>query len=176
MTEPKRTITDWVFIIVVIVAIILGAKITVQDWLQANNVQILIPKGIVDMDIIKQIESSCNPRAINERSGARGLYQLREIAWQDVQRYYDDLDEYGYYEYAFDPIINELFAQRYIALLEKYLKNYGIPLNLMNLIVVYNWGIGNTVKWHANGGGYDRLPKETRDYYEKYLKLSNLDS
>ena len=117
--------------------------------------------GEVDMNIIAQIESSGNPLAHNIRTGARGLYQIRKIAWEDVQNHYPELKKYDYLEYCYNSKISRLFAKKYFNILKKYLKYYNKPITIKNLLYAYNAGIGNLI----NG----RIPKESIEYVKKYI-------
>ena len=45
------------------------------------------------------------------------------------------------------------------------LKYYKMPVSIENILIAYNFGIGNLVKGKE-------LPKETRDYLVKYERLA----
>ena len=114
----------------------------------------------VDLNVIAQIESAMNPKAVNKATGARGMYQFMPIAWKDVQQNYPQLSSYGY-DQAFNPQVAQQFAQK---LFELNAKRLGKMANVDNLLASYNFGVGNVKKGVA-------LPKETRDYIAKYKKL-----
>lgn len=114
----------------------------------------------VNMEKVAQIESSGDYRALNLSSGARGLYQMREIAWRDVQGHYPELKKYSYLDHVFDPEITEIFAVKYFGILEKYLRHYGKEVNTENLLRCYHAGIGNFIKGN--------LGKENDNYIKKY--------
>jgi len=121
----------------------------------------------VDLEKVKQIESGGNPRAYNRGSGARGLYQITPIVlseWNKIfpkeQHTLDDL---------FDPIVNTKIARWYFArLAEHYLPSYRIPVNVDNLLIAYNWGIGHLNRWYKAGADRSRLPADTRKYLDDY--------
>ena len=117
----------------------------------------------IDMSIIAQIESSNNPLAYNRHSGARGKYQLTEIAWQDVQNNFPSLRRYPFI-YAYKPKVALLFAKAYFVLIDRYIAHFGLKNDLSVKLACYNQGISPTRK-----GKYS---KETVNYIAKYHKLA----
>jgi len=115
------------------------------------------------LNAIAFVESSNNPQAVNERTGARGLFQFRPIAWKDVQENNKDLAEYEYREFVHDPLVSRKFAK---ALLELNRKRLGKDASLSELLGSYNWGIGNVKK-----KGMDKAPLETRQYIDKITTI-----
>lgn len=126
---------------------------------------------IVNIPAIMQIESSNDPLAYNKRSGARGIMQLTAIAWKDVIYRYPRLSVYDYKKFAFNKEVNILFGKHYFQVLKQYFINSNIPVTEINLIIAYNWGIGNLIKWYRNGKIVKNLPKETKNYIQKYYQL-----
>ena len=118
--------------------------------------------ALVNMDAIKQIESSGNPSAYNRGSQARGLYQITPI----VLKEYNQFNHAGYMkEDLFDPEINAIIAEWYIGKrIPAMLKYYKKEVNLTNIIIAYNAGISYVVKNKP-------LPIETIKYIAKYKKL-----
>lgn len=120
----------------------------------------------VDLQAIKQIESGGNPAAYNRTSQARGLYQITPICLADYNQYHKhnqhrDIRE----EDLFDPVVNEKIAAWYLYhRIPALLDHYGLQITTDNILWAYNAGIGK-VK--------DRiLPPETREYIQKYKKLT----
>jgi len=123
----------------------------------------------IDMQIIKKIESSGNPKAFNKITQARGLYQITPIVVEDYMIY-------GYAKNAycldyqikiknlddlFNPIINYQIAYWYLnKRIPQMLKSYGLPVTLENILWSYNAGISNVRK--------NILPKETKDFITRY--------
>ena len=117
----------------------------------------------IDFDVLAQVESSGNHRAVSTE-GARGLFQLRRIAWQDVQNRFPRLRRYAYEEYVFDPDINRLFAEKYLYLLTRYLEHYGIEVTAENLCIAYSAGLSYLI--------HDKpLLVRTKRYIRRYKQL-----
>jgi soluble lytic murein transglycosylase-like protein len=113
----------------------------------------------IDLKSISIIESHGNPLAYNWKTGARGEYQLMPCVYKEYGRQGQDKDIANWYLKVF---------------LVKCLKTYNIPVSNLNLIASYNWGIGHVKKWYRKGGKFESLPKETREYYKKYVSLCKL--
>jgi len=118
--------------------------------------------GAVDMDIIKQIESGGNPRAVGN-AGEIGLYQLMPV----VRKSYNQRTDHNYSRNdLFDPEINHKIADWYLHnRIPEMLRYYRIPVNTKTIIWSYNAGIGNLV----NG----IMPQTTKIYIERYRRLNN---
>jgi hypothetical protein len=117
----------------------------------------------IDLSIIAQIESSNNPNAYNSISQARGMYQITEIAWRDVQNHFPELRQYPF-SYAYKPQVAILFAKAYFILIDRYIRHFGLKNDLSTKLACYNQGIGLTRK--------GILSKETKNYIAKYHKLA----
>jgi soluble lytic murein transglycosylase-like protein len=132
----------------------------------------------VDMDIgndlleaIIQIESSGNPLAFNQKSGARGLMQTTPIAWKDLVTHYPETYKKLKYEQdIFKPDVSKRAGKDYLNVIRNYLKTYKIPETLDNVLGAYNFGIGNLRKY-----GVNNAPQETKDYISKIKLLLKLN-
>ena len=122
----------------------------------------VVRADVIDLQIIAKIESSNNPLAYNQRSGARGMYQFRKIAWLDVQQNFPELAKYPF-SYAYKPQVARLFAKAYFVLVDRYLRHYGLKTSLSNQLLCYNQGIGLTRKGIVS--------KESANYILKYQRL-----
>ena len=116
-----------------------------------------------------KVESGGNPNAVSS-AGAVGLCQvtpivLREynremtrgtinIAWL-IEKHYEDL---------FDPTINKEIATWYLRRLRDH---YGCK-TIEQVLAAYNGGI---TRLRANDYDINKMPKETRDYVKKIMKL-----
>lgn len=97
---------------------------------------------IININNIIMIESSGDPKAYNESSGARGLMQITPKVlkeWNSLnssqQHTLDDL---------FNEEINIKLGSWYLdRIKDHYLPHYGLKGSIENIIVAYNWGIGN---------------------------------
>ncbi len=157
--NPTRFIPFVVSIIVLAILIFVALSCTVQTPARASE-------DFVNMDIIKQIESSGNPYAYNLISHAKGLYQITPIC---LQEYNDWLEGTGRTpikeKELFDPQINEMVADWYINFwIPHALADYHKPYTIENTLIAYNAGIRAVVK------GY--CPKETRQYVKRYKQLA----
>ncbi len=115
---------------------------------------------------IPEIESGYDPKAVSPK-GAAGLWQLLpETARSLGLKVEGDIDE------RFDPVKSTKAALRYI----KYLKDkFG---DWIKVVVAYNWGEGNLMRLgdFNPDRDMDKLPKETRNYVTKLIKLIEEDS
>jgi len=123
--------------------------------------------------IIKEIESTNNPKAVNKNSGATGLMQVTDICIKDVlesiniytkNRFHlttkDQIQEIKK-EILNNPKLGEKIGKLYFYFLYK---RYNIN-NLKGMIIAYNAGI--------NYLNQKKIPEETKKYLEKYKKLAN---
>lgn len=123
----------------------------------------------IDLEAVKTIESDGDSLAFNGRTKCYGLYQISEVCLKD----YNQLNQTVYCpQDLFNPQLNEKIAAWYFKKLNLYLEHYGIPASITTLIAAYNWGIGNVVRWYANGAAYSALPQATQRYIERYHNLS----
>ena len=154
-----RHFPELYYFIAIVVAVIVFSLITL--------VAVNCGADEIDMSIIAQIESSNNPDAYNVLSKATGIYQMRKIAWIDVQNHYPKLKKYSY-KYAFDKTITTIFAEKYFCILHKYMTYYKIPPTTTNYLIAYHDGIGNLRKYLA---GKRQLGNEMKGYIGKYILL-----
>ena len=129
---------------------------------------------MINLEIIKKIESDGDPRAYNTRSQASGLYQITPIVLRDFKEFVpflnwkpaamqklttltvDDL---------FDPNINKLIAEWYLTIrIPQMLEHYKKPVTNRNILISYNAGIAYVVNDKP-------LPLETVNYLKKYQAL-----
>ena len=103
-------------------------------------------------------ESSGDPKAVNKRTGAKGLMQIMD----------DTAKEPGFgvkpLEDPFDPVENVRFGTDYFnAMLNRY------DNDTISALAAFNWGPGNVDKWRKKGSNFDTLPKETQNYINTIL-------
>lgn len=116
----------------------------------------------VNMEAIKQIESSGNSRAWNRSEDARGHYQIRNIVLREWNNYhksrkFEPTD-------LWDPVINAEIAGWYMnKRIPQMLRYYKIEDNVKNRIISYNAGISTLTKRLP-------IPKITLSYLKKYRK------
>jgi soluble lytic murein transglycosylase-like protein len=113
----------------------------------------------IDLNKIKQIESSGNPLAYNPTSQARGLYQITPICLKEYNNFHTK--KYSTQD-LFNPTINEKIAKWYLTKrIPQMLRYYNKPITTSNILISYNAGINYVVKGLS-------LPTETRNYIQKY--------
>jgi len=122
--------------------------------------------ALIDLNAIRIIESSSNPKAIGDGGKALGLYQLH----RDVIKDYNQFHNTSYlHTIALDTHISEQIASWYLhKRIPQLLRHYKQPVTELNVIASYNYGIGNVVKWQKSGGQFHKLPKTTQNYWKKY--------
>jgi len=125
----------------------------------------------INLEIIKQIESSGNPHAYNKRSGATGLYQITPICLEDYNQFHprplctppistcERFWEMHMTE-MYNPEKNYLVANWYMnTRIPQLLKHFKHLDTVENRLVSYKCGIDCVGK---------KLDKETRKYINKY--------
>jgi len=103
-------------------------------------------------------ESSGDPKAVNKRTGAKGLMQIMDDTAKQPGFGVDPLED------PFDPVENVRFGTQYFnAMLDRY------DNDTVSALAAFNWGPGNVDKWRKKGSNFDTLPKETQKYINKIL-------
>lgn len=151
------------------------SKEDIHNYLNEIYGEIKVPK-VIDKKFVEYViqkESSRNKFAINKDTGAKGLMQLREIAWNEVN------NNSNYEEQWHNPKENIKTGVKYLSQLVNHCDN-----NYPNwressqeekqemIAAAYNWGIGKLIEneWNLN-----RIPQETKDYIQG-LELSQARS
>lgn len=129
---------------------------------------------LITKDLYKAIikkESSLNINAFNKRSKARGLGQILESTW-------NDMDTTCYYENAFNPEKNLEVTLKYLSWIPMALNQKNPKWNSLSehekidqIIASYNWGIG---RLKDNDWNFEKAPKETQDYKTFIYKELNI--
>ena len=135
-------------IIILLILLLVG-----EVW--ADEISDLIP-------ILIQIESS-GRSWVTSKDGCRGLCQLSELAWKDVM-------DIPYLPNVYNPKLNVIAGEKYLRLIKKML---GKDYTITNMLICYNWGIGNFRKYQK---GEKSLPRETKVYLKKILREMNSDT
>ncbi len=128
---------------------------------------------LLDLRVIRSIESGGDPAAVNVATRCYGLYQISEICLADynaVNRARLTTQD------LFRPDVNEKVASWYFKRIVEMLLSDRIPVTLETVIACYNWGIGHVRVWAESGMRPQDLPSETRSYIEKYLRISRVIS
>ena len=123
-------------------------------------------KALIILSIIAIIESSNGVKMYNSKSGAIGKYQITKIVVKEWSKYHSKKYKA---EDLWKDNVNEKIADWYLnKRIPEMLRYYRYKASVENILMCYNWGIGNFLKYKK---GKKRLPKETKRYLEKYRKL-----
>jgi hypothetical protein len=118
----------------------------------------------IDLNIIAKIESSNNPLAYNKSSQARGMYQITPICLKDYNRQNGTTLPVNA---LFKPVVARTVAEWVVVKrIPQLLRNYHLQVTETNILMAYNWGVGNLVK-----KGAQNAPLETKNYVLKYNRL-----
>jgi hypothetical protein len=118
---------------------------------------------IISLYAIAVLESGLDPGAINKRTQAYGMYQIRQPCLEDYNR--KNKAKWTLEDMLTPSIAREVadwYLNKEIPRLLRHYKQDTID----NRLAAYNWGIGNMRKGKA-------LPKETVNYIRKYKELTN---
>lgn len=133
----------------------------------------------IDINAIIQIESSGNPMAIS-KDYCRGLMQISNDVVKEFCKFNgftqhsltwlsDDSIPYQYHS-VYDVDLNIKIGTWYLTQrIPQMLRHYKLEHSVENILIAYNFGIGNLIKYRQGRVG---LPKETRQYIERYQKLA----
>jgi soluble lytic murein transglycosylase-like protein len=117
------------------------------------------------MKALAEIESSNNPKAYNKRTQARGLYQITPVVFRQFKEH--DPQNPFTIQALFEPNMAKFVADWYLDWLAQRCDTVD------EILIAWNWGYGHWRKWANKGGNMDALPKETRDFLEKYHRLTD---
>lgn len=96
-------------------------------------------------------ESRFDPNAVNQKSGARGMFQFMPAT----------ADEMGIDPFQWEDAADG--AARYLSRLYKMFSDKPNPW--AHALAAYNWGMGNVMR-----KGLDKAPDETKEYYSSITR------
>jgi soluble lytic murein transglycosylase-like protein len=116
--------------------------------------------GLPDMNVVAQIESGGNPKAVSH-CGAQGLCQILPSTWKEHAKKGERWR---------NPAHNKRVAKRYMVWIQRTLKKWGDPgwNRTSHILACYNGGIG---RFRQCGFRESLMPAETREYLKRYEKL-----
>lgn len=117
----------------------------------------------LDMDILAEIESGHDPKAVNRsaRVPSYGLYQVAPIC---LRAYNQAVGTKFTVDDLLDSATNRAIAVWYIEIeIPRILRRYRKPVTTRNLLISYNAG----VRYVKTG---DKIPAITSRYIDRYLK------
>lgn len=122
----------------------------------------------INLFAIAMIESGGNPHALNQKSGARGLFQITSICLKEWNNFHPE-DKHDSAD-LYNPDVNRKIAEWYLDVrIPSMLRAYGMPDTFDMILASYNAGIGVVRKWRK---GERHLPQETMDYIQAYKDLT----
>ena len=133
----------------------------------------VVKSSVIDLDAIWFIESTNGTDLWNEDTRARGHYQFLETTWDAIVKRMGK--KWDWWNDSMDKHKSEQVADYYYnKRIPQMLKYYGITDTIEARIGAYDWGIGNVNKlWKRHKDKWvNFIPKETRDYIDKYYEQS----
>ena len=115
-------------------------------------------QNLIDLNKIKQIESSGNRLAYNKHSQARGYFQITNCVLIE----YNKFNKNNYTkEDLFNGEINEQISSWYFEFrIPQLLRYFKKEVNIENILICYNAGIKSVLT--------GRIPEETKNYIRRY--------
>ena len=128
-------------------------------------------KYAVDFIQIKIIEGN-NSNSVSVK-GATGNMQIMPVTLEDWNKHHPNE------QYTMDDMKDERKNVRVGKwMLEnripQILNLSKIPLTVNHILIAYNWGCGNIIRWYKSGAVVARLPVETQQYICKYWAKAKL--
>lgn len=118
----------------------------------------------IDMDKIKMIESSGNPKAHNKKDDSRGLYQITPVVLKEWNNFHP-AEQYTSTD-LWSATINFKIADWYMSKrIPQMLKHFKAKDTIENRLIAYNAGISYVV--HSKP-----LPTITKLYLKKYKEMN----
>ena len=142
---------------------------TVNNNMKFNDIANSILNEQVNVNVIKDIESTNNPHAVNPKSGASGIMQLLPKTWADATTALGK--NWPFNPDVFDPQKSIIVGNHYLnSMIPQYLRASKLPDTVELRLAAYNWGIGNLKDAYQRYGNawYDAAPEETKNYIKKY--------
>jgi hypothetical protein len=132
-------------------------------------------KGLIDGNLAYSLgikESSANPKAVQNRTGARGFWQIMEKTWKS----YTNVS----FDKAFDFKLNQKIAAKNFGSAIAYLENKVPSWNNLSFeekrqlaIIAHNWGQGSVVSYLKKHNHLNKIPFESRDMLDKVFSYAN---
>ena len=121
----------------------------------------------VSIEAVIQIESGFDPSAFNASSQACGLMQITPICLQDYNNFAkaETFNIGDMFDGGKNVRVGQWYLEKRIPAILEVLK---IESTVENILISYNWGCGNLVKYLK---GKKRLPRETVNYLKKYRQI-----
>lgn len=118
----------------------------------------------INLDVIAQIESSNNPKAIGDNGRSLGAYQLSSGVIKDYNHLYNT--QYSHQDALSSKISHKIAFWYLHKRIPSLLKHFKKPVSTKTILWAYNAGIKAVVD--------NRMPETTKKYLIKYEKLSGV--
>lgn len=137
----------------------------IKQYNQAINISNEVVYGIIETESARQVDAI-------SKSKAKGLMQIKEIVFTDVNNYYKTNYDYSL---VLQPAVNikvgTLYLQRWYDTYIKRKHTYCTALYLA--LLTYAWGYGNVEKW-LNGRNDNlwirhAIPLDKQEYLDKVM-------
>lgn len=155
----RRAIILLSLVVAVVVAVVVGGYVTcdeVRAWASLYNTDPEVPGSL--LSALAYVESSYDPEAVNECSGAAGLFQFKEITVLDVTTRL---------KYPFDPMDPEAATVAAKIYLSWLMRVFGSN-NTVLVLTAWHWGSGNTQKLVS--GEVSEVPYSTVWFLNKVFR------
>lgn len=124
--------------------------------------------ALMFVEAIVQVESAGNPQCVG-KAGERGLMQIKEATWRETtaRLFPEPID----FDRAFEPDLNRLVGQAYLAWLEQYLRDHHAHwTGDMRSLLAASYNAGPT-RIRMADFDFRRLPPRTQDYARRVTAL-----
>jgi len=126
---------------------------------QIHNINLIDLLGAHESTLVVAGIESGFVDGLTSPANATGLMQITPIAQQEINSQYHDL------------VFDRYNTLDNIMLGDAYLEWLGLTFtNKYQVLMAYNWGIGNVIKWRTNLEA-NPIPKETQNYIKKYKQV-----
>lgn len=131
-----------------------------------NNVEVTEANYAIDHLQVAVIESNNKSKAVSVK-GAFGNMQLMNVTIEDWNKMHPN-EKYSLKQALNENVNVKIGKWMLEKRIPQILESKEVPLTINHILISYNWGAGNLVKWYNKGSKYSDLPEETKQYICKY--------
>lgn len=122
----------------------------------------------IDIDRISFIESNNNSSAVSSEN-AVGIMQITKITLKEWNNLHPN-ERYSLKDLKNEKVNVKIGTWYLTERIPFLLNSYNIPLTEVNILMSYNWGIGNLKMWYNRNKKLSLIPIETQHYIIKYYQ------